>query len=568
MEAQLNEANTFPSQSYSQSFFSRLPTDNRFLQSSYIKIPPSASIDSNTLTFILEKFEAANVYMIQNACLNIRFKITTAAGNLPTTANAVAPRNNVLNTLWESCRIFINDVLLTTNARDYHYKSYICTAISYSLGSKASHLQGAGWYSDTSGMFNDVTTNNTGFEERNKLFRIDNDTTKGYEPSGAEFYGRIFHDLIACETGLPPHTKVKIELDRAPDAFVLQCASTDTEKYKIKILSADLYVPVAQLSISVYNELSTYMARTADGTFRNDVAIHYRRLEIRPVAIPNGNRDYYTKSLLSDSDNPCKIVLCFVESKAKAGSYHSNPFEFRRTWEYTESLTSEENGTYSLDGNSLSEKMVEIENRLQTNLSVQLQSHLSQQTIQFNDLTALTSKLLESQKELLDCVNKQSQELASLRSLGEGQPSTSKAYQIHEQAQNVESAAESRKANERLESFIASNEVVEPNEDVNLPNRANEGTSNLQDNSNLKSLRSRQVPFRPSSTTSSSRPPSRSSEYFSTSLRDQPFVPIVPAAPAAPVKKTQYIQSIQCTLNSTPIDQVFINNQQFLLSYK
>ena len=92
MEGQLSEANTFPSQSYAQSFFSLLPTDSRFLQVSSIKIPPSASIDSNTLTFVLEKLEAANVYMIQNAILDVRFKITTAAGALPATANKVAPR--------------------------------------------------------------------------------------------------------------------------------------------------------------------------------------------------------------------------------------------------------------------------------------------------------------------------------------------------------------------------------------------------------------------------------------------------------------------------------------------
>ena len=127
MEAQLNEANTFPSQSYTQSFFSRFPTDNRFLQCAHIKIPPSASLDSNTLTFVLEKLEAANVYMIQDACLEVRFKITTAAGALPATAVNVAPRNNVLHTLWETCRISINDVLLTTKARDYPYKSYITT---------------------------------------------------------------------------------------------------------------------------------------------------------------------------------------------------------------------------------------------------------------------------------------------------------------------------------------------------------------------------------------------------------------------------------------------------------
>lgn len=543
MEAQLNEANTFPSQSYAQSFFSRLPTDNRFLQCAYTKVPPNASLDSKTLTFVMERLEAANVYMIQDACLEVRFKITTAAGALPVKANFVAPRNNVLHTLWETCRISINDTLVTTNARDYHYKSYITTAISYSIGAKASHLQTSGWYHDSAGLFNNADETNPGFLQRNKLFREDSDVTKDYKSDGSEFFGRIFHDLISCESGLPPNTKVKIELDRAPDSFVLQSNPTDAEKYQVKILNANLYVPVAQLSISVYTELSNFMARVVDGTFRNDVAIHYRRLEIRPVAIPNGNRDYYTKSLLSDSDTPCKVVICFVESSSKAGNYHKNPFEFRRSWnvEVNEVSELDENVSFGHDGKSLSEKMMEIETRMQNRLAVNLQNQLA---AQFEDFTAV---FLASTQQLF------ARSSAGSTSLN--------AQQIKEAtATSTEASAAASEGNQRLENFIAATESREQN--ISDPVQAQLPVSGEKEISasgpaagpEIRNLRSTAKLTQAAAQASNVDAESVRSEYFSTRTLDTGGKELLKAT------KTQYIQNIACTLNSTPIDQVIIFN--------
>jgi len=362
------------------------------------------------------------------------------------------------------------------------------------------------------------------------LFRIDNDSTKGYKSDGAEFFGRVFHDLISCESGLPPNTKVKIELDRAPDSFVLQSASTDNEKYQIKILNANLYVPVAQLSISVYMELSNFMARIVDGTYRNDVAIHYRRLEIRPVAIPNGNRDYYTKSLLSDSDNPCKVVLCFVESNAKAGSYQKNPFEFKRSWEVEDDEALDEKGSFGLDEKSLSEKIIEIENRMQSRISVNLQNQLA---AQFEDFTA---KFLASTHQLLS---------------GSGNQTSLNAQQIQEPTAiptdssvhlaNVNSSENPvTEGHQRLESFIAATASREPNSrdpvQVQVPLHGEQEISAA--GPEIRNLRSRQV--------SSVESDSVRSEYFSTKTLQKNVT----------AKKTQYVQSISCTLNSTPIDQI------------
>ena len=37
--------------------------------------------------------------------------------------------------------------------------------------------------------------------------------------------------------------------------------TTDTEKYQVKILNIALFVPVAQLSSNVFNEISTILTR-------------------------------------------------------------------------------------------------------------------------------------------------------------------------------------------------------------------------------------------------------------------------------------------------------------------
>ena len=57
--------------------------------------------------------------------------------------------------------------------------------------------------------------------------------------------------------GLPPNTKVKIELDRSDDKFVIMSEESDNEEYQMKILNICLYVPVAELSQTVFQEINT-----------------------------------------------------------------------------------------------------------------------------------------------------------------------------------------------------------------------------------------------------------------------------------------------------------------------
>jgi hypothetical protein len=56
MESQLYDSSTIPGQEFAESFFSRVPTDSRFLQTSFQKVMPSSSIDADVIEFNFERY--------------------------------------------------------------------------------------------------------------------------------------------------------------------------------------------------------------------------------------------------------------------------------------------------------------------------------------------------------------------------------------------------------------------------------------------------------------------------------------------------------------------------------
>ena len=117
---------------------------------------------------------------------------------------------------------------------------------------------------------------------------------------------------------------MKFELDRSDDAFIFMTLDADDEKYRLKILNIALFVPVAQLSSQVFSEINSIMTRKNEP---KAIGIHYRRTEVRPISLPRNQEKYNSDGLFTDSDLPCKIVLCFVKTKSKIGDYHTNPFD-------------------------------------------------------------------------------------------------------------------------------------------------------------------------------------------------------------------------------------------------
>ncbi|MBM3937460.1 MAG: hypothetical protein FJ333_02235 [Sphingomonadales bacterium] len=332
MESQQIAAHTFPAQQFAQSFFREVPTDERYLQYSFQKFPPSCNIDSDTITFDLIKFDAANLYMLNQACLEVKCRILKANGEFPDKNKKVWIVNNALHSLFSIVRVILNDRPVTKQPDHYPYKAYIATLLTYDALSKNAQLAAQGFYSDISGHMGNTDEDylvNVGSQERVKIFRKGHADDGDYKEEGFKFFGRLHLDFISASCGLPPGTKVRLELVKSPSSFVLMCQPNDNEKYQVKIDACNLYVPIAQVSAPVYSEISSIYAKKS-------VALHYRRTEVRPITIPKFKEEFNSDTLFSE-EMPCRLILCFVEEKAKQGDYSKNPFNFQRSWQVIES---------------------------------------------------------------------------------------------------------------------------------------------------------------------------------------------------------------------------------------
>lgn len=228
--------------------------------------------------------------------------------------------------MWESVNVNINDRDITANAAFYPYKAYISNTLSYDDFVKAQQLSVQGYYKDFASHMN--TTNNTGFDSRNNLFRKNFDPLQPYREDGAVFIANLHHDLVNTEPGLPPGTKVQIELTRSLNNFVLMKEEDDTTNYKLKLIEVLLFVPVAQLSERVYNEINLLRTKTIDN---KPIGLQFRRIDIRPIIIPQHTQDFWSDLVLRD-EVPARVVLVFVQTEAKDGDMTLNPFNFQRRW--------------------------------------------------------------------------------------------------------------------------------------------------------------------------------------------------------------------------------------------
>jgi hypothetical protein len=274
-------------------------------------------------------------------------------------------------------RLTINDLPITSSPNCYGYKAYITDVLTYSTQVKAAQLATQGFYPDLSEHMGAVD-DNSGFNDRMCLFRKNYDENGVYKSDGTTLFGRLMHDLVSCQTGLPPNTKVKFELDRADHSFVIMSKKEDPEKYKLKILNISLFVPVAQLSASVFSQISSILTTKEPKA----IGIHYRKVEVRPYSLPRNKLEYNSDNLFCDSDSPCRIVICFVKSESKVGKYDSNPYEFQRRWSVE--VPKANTATTDCMERPLSEREIYLEERLR---QIEEQFQQFQQTLNKQKVT-------------------------------------------------------------------------------------------------------------------------------------------------------------------------------------
>ena len=250
--------------------------------------------------------------------------IDVATGKVPLPTQQIAPANNILHTLFSSCRIWLGETLITMAPDKYAHRSYFIDLLSFDSMAKYSWLESQGWYQDVFGStLANQTSHNSGFSNRRGRFLIDPKVpTSKFAEDGAIFMGRLHTDFVAAKCGLIPGLGMRIVLGYSPSSFVLQKTKTDTATYKILIENATLFCPVATLSADVFRRLE-HKLKT------EDAKLFLERSEMTNKIIPKG-QNIFVDQLFSGAPLPSRIVIGFVATTNFLGTETTNPYFFQR----------------------------------------------------------------------------------------------------------------------------------------------------------------------------------------------------------------------------------------------
>ena len=238
-----------------------------------------------------------------------------------------APVNGVANSMIKSLHLYLNDVLINSNADNYHLKSYIQTLYTYDKQQKRSYLKPSGWYQDTTSYFNDMgsTTNpitsNTGYYERKQLFMTQN--KQEYAEYGIHFITKLSTDFLGSTNGLLiPGVEVRLELElNPPEIYMMSNTLTQgtgsdrkTVKYFLDIKDIRIHVPVCTMSQESFIRFnSTIQHKPAIYTLRKSMII--------PHSISKGSTSYFNDCLFACSEQPSRFGLAIVKTAAYKGDY-------------------------------------------------------------------------------------------------------------------------------------------------------------------------------------------------------------------------------------------------------
>ena len=323
------ESDTVSAENYIQSLFQKRPTTSHFESIKMNSFHPVESLTNATqMTFVLPHFMGPFSYLPESMLLKVDVKMsmlynaTTKEGPDIPPAKRVAPVNNLIHSLFKSCKIWLGETPITKNGENYGYKSYFIDTLSFDGPAKFSWLEGQLFYQDNFGssLASQTAVGNGGFGSRMNRFKVPDQNS--YHQGVVSLIGKVHSDLGSAQSGLISGLGIKVEFAFASDDFLIQVPTTDTDKYKITIQNATLYCPVAQLSPDTFRKIERKLQE-------EDVKMYLKRSEVTNKSIPTGT-PIFTDRLFPGANLPSTLILAFLPTTNYIGTQHSNPFFLAR----------------------------------------------------------------------------------------------------------------------------------------------------------------------------------------------------------------------------------------------
>jgi len=291
------------------------PTQTSIENGAWVEYHPLSSIaDGSPIEF--EISGTGEEYLdLANSHLYVRVKISALDGGNIAADAQVGPVNNFLHSLFSQVDISLNGCLITSSTNTYPYRAYIENLLSYGPETKTSQLTAELFYKDTAGKMNAVNPAAAADARNGGLTERANFTA---ESRVVDMIGRLHCDIFFQERFMLNEVNTKIRLIRSKDAF---CLMSNAENFKVKIVSAALYVRKVKLSPAVFlahaKALETSLAKYP-----------IRRVVCKSFTVPRGMLDT-THEKLFTGQLPRRIVIGLVDNEAFNGSVAHNPFNFK-----------------------------------------------------------------------------------------------------------------------------------------------------------------------------------------------------------------------------------------------
>ncbi len=317
----LKEKDTIEAQNWASVLFQDRKTDARFDNVEYQEFFPTNSLSNCTkIDFLLPRFTGPLMYLPYDMQLKVDVTLTNEDGSQIADGKSVGPSNLVLHTLFSECRFYLEDYSLNEANENYGYKAFLTSLLTLDSNAKYSWLQAAGFFHDTAKAIDDVNTNN-GFDSRRDLFLKGN----SYSGTPVTFVGKILHELVSSQAGIIPGISMRLKLTLQNQDFIIMTDSDD--KYKLTIVNASLFCPVAQLKPDVFRTIQRHLKE-------KPVKMYYQKIQVTHKVIPSGSQLYVTESLFPMSELPSRLVFGFLPTSTFLGNPKKSPYNFQRKWSW------------------------------------------------------------------------------------------------------------------------------------------------------------------------------------------------------------------------------------------
>ena len=289
------------------------PTVSSIESSNYVAHTPISTLfEDNPIEFTISGTN--ELLDLRRSYLHVKAKIVSPQNQPYTDDKIVAFVNLGLHSMFKQADVFINDHLITESNVLYPYRSYLETALNYSLDSKNSVLNAEGYYEDVAGRFDNIKTlttdlvKNDGFMDRWALSK---------KSQTLEFVGKPHLDIFAQSRLMLDNVNIRVRFIRSKNDFVL----IGSEPSKLRIEEITIYVRKVKLMPNISLSHENLLSKTT-------AKYPIKRVNMQYFAIPNGSSGISKDNIVLGT-LPQRVLLCLVGQEAFHGKLELNPFNLK-----------------------------------------------------------------------------------------------------------------------------------------------------------------------------------------------------------------------------------------------